>query len=144
MTSQTVRAALDELADAVANERCSVVALATVVLALEESAGAPLGETGTEPLIVLQRRFARAHRRLRDGAISSGEVLGHLTALQSRGQVVVPPQRASAPDGGTEPPGLRQAGGPAGERRTAVAPAPPEQRVGGVDGDVVGSGDRGR
>jgi hypothetical protein len=91
----TVRTALDELAEAAADDGCPVTALATVVLALERAAGAPLGRTDLEPRVVLQRRFGRAHRRLRAGAVSYRDVLDLLAALRPAG--ALPPQRVAAP-----------------------------------------------
>ena len=46
--------------------------LAVVVMRLEDAAGAALGEACGDPLVVLQRRFGRAHARL--AARSSGHV----------------------------------------------------------------------
>ena len=50
---------------------------AAAVTTLERMAGAPLVTTAGEPLVVLTRRFARAHRLL-DGRAASSEALGLL------------------------------------------------------------------
>ncbi len=71
-TAGAWHAALDELADAVTDERgrgtvdaaCFRARLSTVVRTLEGASGTSLGTTDGDPLVVLQRRFARAHREL--------------------------------------------------------------------------------
>ncbi len=60
--------------------------LAAVVQRLEDAADAGLGPAGDEPLVVLQRRFGRAHVRLagRPAAdLEAGLLLGLVSALHS-------------------------------------------------------------
>jgi hypothetical protein len=59
-----------------------LAALAGVVLALEGAAGASLGSADGEGLVVLQRRFARAHR-LGAATVGADQVEQHLAALRA-------------------------------------------------------------
>lgn len=75
----------DELATAAAevqDEAAAVTALGVVVLALESAAGGPRWRVDDEPLIVLQRRFGHAQRRLDSTALSVPQLEGHLIALR--------------------------------------------------------------
>lgn len=66
-TSDDLADALDSLASAAGQARddaCTRAVLAVVVQRLEDAAGATLGTADHDPLVVLQRRFARAHARL--------------------------------------------------------------------------------
>jgi len=68
---------LDELAHAAAAVdpgHHAVSGLASVVLAIERAAGVSLGPADDEPLIVLQRRFGRAHRSLAPTSIGTAEL----------------------------------------------------------------------
>lgn len=78
-------AALHELAELVAaagHDEPVRRALAAVVLEMERVAGAALGDTDGEPVVVLQRRFGRAHLRVEAGALRLDQVREHLAALQ--------------------------------------------------------------
>lgn len=66
-TSHHLADALDGLAAAAEQARddaCTRAVLAVVVQRLEDAAGATLGTADHDPLVVLQRRFGRAHARL--------------------------------------------------------------------------------
>jgi hypothetical protein len=66
-TADELAAALDGLAAAAGqagDDARTRAVLAVVVERLEDAAGAGLGDTCGEPLVVLQRRFGRAHARL--------------------------------------------------------------------------------
>ena len=80
----TARTMWDELAAtaaAVQDEEAAVAALGVVVLALESAAGAPRWRVEDEPLIVLQRRFAHAQRRLEVPVLSVAQLEEHLITL---------------------------------------------------------------
>lgn len=84
-TDQTLRHAWTELAAAAADaedDAPALAALSSVVRALERAAGASLGPTDDEGLVVLQRRFGRAHRRLDPATVSLDPVQQHLAALR--------------------------------------------------------------
>src|SRR5688572_23669441 len=90
--------ALDGLATAAEQARDDAptrAVLAVVVQRLEAAAGAALGDACGEPLVVLQRRFGRAHARL--AARSSGEVDADLLHGLAR---ALAPDTARAPRGG--------------------------------------------
>jgi hypothetical protein len=83
-TSHDVGAALDGLAAAAAqahDDARTRAVLAVVVQRLEDAAGAELGATDGDPLVVLQRRFGRAHARLaaHDTAHVDADLLHDLT-----------------------------------------------------------------
>ena len=64
------------------DDDCTRAVLAVVVQRLEDAAGAWLGETDGDPLVVLQRRFGRAHARLvEDGRRDTEVALLHALAL---------------------------------------------------------------
>jgi predicted transcriptional regulator len=66
-TSDDLAAALDGLAAAAEQARDDArtrAVLAVVVQRLEDAAGTELGETDHDALVVLQRRFGRAHAQL--------------------------------------------------------------------------------
>jgi hypothetical protein len=66
-TSDDLAGALDGLATAAGqalDDARTRAVLAVVVQRLEDAAGACLGDTHGDPLVVLQRRFGRAHARL--------------------------------------------------------------------------------
>lgn len=66
-TSHDLAGELDGLAAAAAQARddaCTRAVLAVVVQRLEDTADATLGTAHHDPLVVLQRRFGRAHARL--------------------------------------------------------------------------------
>ena len=66
-TSDDLAGALDGLAAAAEQARDDArtrAVLAVVVQRLEDAAGAELGTTDGDPLVVLQRRFGRAHAQL--------------------------------------------------------------------------------
>ena len=88
--------ALDGLAAAaerVGDDPCTRAVLAVVVQRLEESAGVALGETCGDPLVVLQRRFGRAHARLAAARhVDADLLLGLARALQRS-----PGEAAAAP-----------------------------------------------
>jgi hypothetical protein len=96
--------ALDGLAAAAeqaGDDPCTRAVLAVVVQRLEESAGVGLGETCADPLVVLQRRFGRAHARLAAGGTGDTDLLlGLARALQPQPsqdqQPTVPTVRAAA------------------------------------------------
>lgn len=83
----TLMSALDQLVHA-ANEapdtRWTTTVLATAVTDLERVAGASLGAAEHDPLVVLQRRLGRVHRRLAadPGSASPVVVRAHLLALR--------------------------------------------------------------
>lgn len=81
----TLAAALAQLAHAAAeapDTRWTVTALAAAVTDLEHAAGASLGATEHDPLVVLQRRLGRAHRLLTATPATTAEVVqAHLQAL---------------------------------------------------------------
>lgn len=86
MSERTTAQELDELvraAAAAADGVWTTTVLAAAVLDLEQTAGAPLGDTGADPTVVLQRRLGRAHRLLaRDAeAVDPDRVRRHRQAL---------------------------------------------------------------
>lgn len=84
-TESTARSMWDELAAAAAavqDGTQAVTALGGVVLALEAAAGAPRWRVDDEPLIVLQRRFGHAQRRLDITTLSIAQLQEHLIALR--------------------------------------------------------------
>jgi hypothetical protein len=87
-TSHDLLEALDGLAAAAArtgDDACGRAVLSLVVQHLEDAAGGGLGSTDGDPLVVLQRRFGRAHARLatRPAADVDGDLLlGLASALQ--------------------------------------------------------------
>lgn len=96
----TVQHTLDELAFTAAEIDDSATAtrgLATTVLLLEQAAGVSLGPVDGEPLVVLQRRFGRAHHRLAPESISAEEATQLLAALRT----------AAAPDADVRPVAVR-------------------------------------
>lgn len=100
-TSDELNAALDGLA-AAAGHACDEprtrAVLAVVVQRLEDATGAWLGDTDGDPLVVLQRRFGRAHARLaeqRPDHVDADLLTGLARALQ--------PQPAPAQRGGLRP-----------------------------------------
>lgn len=89
--------ALDALAHSAADapdDRWTLAALARAVAELEHAAGAGLGGTEHDPLVVLQRRLGRVHGRLlrAPAPLDPQVVLDHLRALG-----VPTPEPAAAP-----------------------------------------------
>ena len=87
-TDGELAAGLDGLA-AAAGQACddarTRAVLAVVVQRLEDAAGAELGDTTGEALVVLQRRFGRAHARLAQrgaGPVDADLLHGLAMALQ--------------------------------------------------------------
>ena len=97
-TDRTAQSTWDELAAAAAAVRDedagAVTALGIVVQDLESAAGAPRWPVDHEPLIVLQRRFAHAQRRLDVTVLNVPRLQEHLSAL--RGATVGPGQPVTA------------------------------------------------
>lgn len=84
----TARSTWDELAAAAAaveDEAAAVTALGVVVLALESATGAPHWRVDDEPLVVLQRRFGHAQRRLDTTVLSVAQLQEHLITLCGAG-----------------------------------------------------------
>lgn len=87
-TAPDVTAALDGLAAATEQARDDArtrAVLAVVVERLEDATGATLGAAAGDPLVVLQRRFGRAHTRLaeqRPRQVDGELLLGLARALQ--------------------------------------------------------------
>ncbi len=86
--TNTLTTSLDGLAAAAEQARDDArtrAVLAVVVQRLEDAAGAWLGDTGGDPLVVLQRRFGRAHGLLlerRTGDADADLLHGLARALQ--------------------------------------------------------------
>jgi hypothetical protein len=83
-TDPTTRRGWEDLARAAADvedDAPALAALTGVVLALEQAADASLGAADGERLVVLQRRFARAHR-LGAATVGPDQVQQHLSALR--------------------------------------------------------------
>lgn len=101
--------ALAEEAAALADAPGPRCALAATVLELEAALGAPLGPVMGDPLVVLQRRWARLHRLA--GAAGPGLV------QPGRVRVLAATLRAAAP----EPAGRAAGRGPLRRLRTSPA-----------------------
>ena len=100
-TSDDLTDALDRLATAAEqapeNPRTRAV-LAVVVQRLEDAAGAWLGDADGEPLVVLQRRFGRAHARLvADGRAALDADLLHGLARALRPEAADDPRPSARP-----------------------------------------------
>lgn len=103
----SLSSALDELTEVAAravDDAPTRAALARSVELLEQAAGAGLGPTGCDPLVVLQRRLGRAAQRLsvgaRAGDLRAEQVRAHAAALRCP----VPAQRR--PGGAPRPVGV--------------------------------------
>ena len=95
--------ALDGLAAAAeqsTDDACTRAVLAVVVQRLEDAAGAGLGGTTGDPLVVLQRRFGRAHAQLAGddtAQVDADLLLGLARALRPEPAVARQPSARPAP-----------------------------------------------
>ena len=87
MSDADLMRALDELVHAAAHPRDddrTATVLAAAVVELESAADAPLGPSGGDPLVLLQRRLGRLHRLLlaAPGTVDAARVQSYLDALR--------------------------------------------------------------
>ena len=87
MSDAHLTRALDELAQAAAHpcgDARTATVLAAAVVELESAADAPLGPSGADPLVLLQRRLGRVHRLVlaAPGKVDAARVQSYLEALR--------------------------------------------------------------